>query len=203
MDTKGRILKQIEDRGTGSAFTAKDFAPIASRGTIDVILSRLVKEGLIRRIGRGLYDCPRQSDLLGGPVATDVDEAARAIARKHRWTIAPDGATAANMLGLSQQVPAKIVYLSDGPTRQFDVGQRTILFRHTSPKDLKMEHYSSRLLAQALRFVGRENVTQATVDHLRHRVPQADRKRFLKDARYGTGWILDVAQQMNQELAHG
>jgi len=199
MTTKEHILTEIRSRGAGSAFTAKDFAVTASRGTTDVTLARLAKDGVIRRIGRGLYDYPRQSEILDQAASPDVDQAAQAIARKHRWTIAPDGAMAANMLGLSQQVPAKVTYLSDGPTRQCTVGSRMISFRHASPKDLKMTHYSSRLLAQALRFVGKENVGSTVIDRLRRIVPAEDRANFCKDARYGTDWILMVAQQVDME----
>ena len=199
MTAKERILRKIRYRGSGSAFTAKDFAVTASRGTTDVTLARLARDGVIRRIGRGLYDYPRQSKILEQAASPNVDQAARAIARKHRWTIAPDGATAANMLGLSQQVPAKVTYLSDGPSRQFTVGNRTISFRHANPKDLRMAHYSSRLLAQALRFVGKENVDSTVIDRLRRIVPVEDRANFCEDARYSTDWILRVAQQISME----
>lgn len=198
MTSKERILRKIRSRGAGSAFTAKDFSTIVSRGTTDVTLARLARDGIIRRIGRGLYDYPRQSEVLGQAVPPDVDQATQAIARKHRWTIAPDGATAANMLGLSHQVPAKVTYLSDGPTRQFNIGRRTVSFRHANPKDLKMTHYSSRLLAQALRFLGKRNIDSTVIDRLRRIVSAKDRALFLEDARYSTDWVLRAAQRVSR-----
>ena len=110
---------------------------------------------------------------------------------------------AANLLGLSQQVPAKIVYLSDGPSRSFKIGSQTIRFRHASPKDLRMEHYSSRLIAQALRFLGRRHVDNRLIRKLRKKLSRQDRLRFLRDARYGTDWILDVAQTLAGKGPHG
>lgn len=199
MDTAERVLAHVRREALDRAFTAKDLASVAPRGTIDVVLSRLAKAGEIRRIGRGLYDCPRQSDLLGAPVAPDIDQAAQAVARKHRWTITPDGAVAANTLGLSQQVPAKIIYLSDGPTRQISVGRRKISFRHASPKDLKMPHYGSRVIAQALRFLGKENIGSEIVDRLRQMIPPKDQDALLEDTRYATGWIHDVARRLKEE----
>lgn len=199
MDAKERILEHVRHEGLEKAFTAKDLAAVAPRGTIDVALSRLTKEGAIRRIGRGLYDCPHHSEMLGEAIAPDIDQAAQAIARKHRWTITPDGASAANALGLSQQVPAKIIYLSDGPTRQISVGRRKISFRHASPKDLKMPHYSSRVIAQALRFLGKENVGPEVMNRLRRDIPAKDKEAFLDDTRYGTGWIHDVAKRLKEE----
>jgi hypothetical protein len=196
---KDRILEHVKCEGLDKAFTAKDLAAVASRGAIDVALSRLTKEGTIRRIGRGLYDCPRQSEILGEAIAPDIDQAAQAIARKHRWTITPDGAAAANRLGLSQQVPAKAVYLSDGPTRQISVGRRKISFRHASPKDLKMPNYSSRFVAQAIRFLGKENVGLEVMARLRRIIPAEDKDAFLEDTQYGTGWIHDVAKRLKED----
>jgi len=199
MDAKEHILDHVKREGMDEAFTVKDLVAVASRGAIDVALSRLVKEGTIRRIGRGLYDCPRRSEMLGEIVAPDIDQAAQAIARRHRWTIMPDGAVAANTLGLSQQVPAKIIYLSDGPTRQVSVGRRKISFRHASLKDMKMPHYASRLIAQAIRFLGKENIGPEVIDRLRRDVPAKDRDAFFEDACYGTGWIHDVAKRLKEE----
>jgi Family of unknown function (DUF6088) len=98
-------------------FIAKDFLDIASRGSTDVALTSLTSTGKIRRIRRGLYDLPIVNPDPGGELSLDIDDAARTIARRNRWTIVPDGPWAANLVGLSTQVPAKIVYLSDGPVR--------------------------------------------------------------------------------------
>jgi hypothetical protein len=198
-----KIEKKIGRMGQGWAFSRKDLSDIAPSGPVGVILSRLVARGMIRRIGRGLYDYPKKSDLVDEMLPPDIDQAAQAIARKHRWTITPDGATAANALGLSQQVPAKIVYLSDGPTRQLKVGQQMISFRHASPKDLRMEHYSSRLIVQALRFLGKENIDRSVLGKLRRIVPKKDRARLLKDAQYGTDWVLQIAQKIAEEDENG
>ena len=107
-----KIEKKIEQMGRGWAFSRKDISDIAPSGPVGVILSRLVARGMIRRIGRGLYDYPKKSDLVDEFLPPEIDQAARAIARKHRWTITPDGATAANTLGLSKQVPAKIFVIA-------------------------------------------------------------------------------------------
>src|SRR5258706_9157579 len=123
---RDRIVRRIERLGKGKAFSAKDFLDIASRMTIDVTLASLVLDGKIRRVRRGLYDRPRVNPALGGKLSPDIDEAARAIARKQKWKIVPEGAWAANLLGLSTQVPAKIVYLTDGPNNKVSIGRRAI-----------------------------------------------------------------------------
>src|SRR5580692_8070112 len=105
---RDQIVARIERLGEGKAFSAKDFLDIASRTMIDVTLADLALDGKIRRVRRGLYDMPRVNPSLGGKLSPDIDEAARAIARRQRWKIVPDGAWAANLLGLSTQVPSKI-----------------------------------------------------------------------------------------------
>jgi hypothetical protein len=111
-----QIVARINRCGEGKAFFVKDLLDIASRTSADVTHSKLAKNGKIRRIRRGLYDLPRVNQDLGGILSPDIDEAAHAIARR-RWKIVPDGAWAANLLGLSTQVPSKIIYLTD-PGRQ-------------------------------------------------------------------------------------
>lgn len=193
------IESRIRERGAGWVFSRKDLRDIAPSGSIGVILCRLEKDGMIRRVGRGLYDYPERNDLLGEELPPILDQAAQAIARKHRWVIAPDGAMAANMLNLSLQVPAKIVYLSNGPSRQFNVGNQTIIFRHASPKDLDMEHYSSRIIAQALRFLGKEKMDGKVIKHLRNKLTDQEKTNLFRDIRFGTDWILDMAQKLMKD----
>src|ERR1700689_4681079 len=111
------ILLRIKDLGAGAVFTPKDFLDIATRGMVDVTLKKLLAVGKVRRLSRGLYDLPRHSILLKTELSPDIDAVAQAIARRFRWRIVPSGAHAANLLGLSTQVPAKAIYLADGIDR--------------------------------------------------------------------------------------
>jgi predicted transcriptional regulator of viral defense system len=129
-----QILKRIGRLGAGKVFSAKDFLDIATRGSIDMALGTLTRKGTIRRIRRGLYDMPKVNPALGGKLSPDIDEAAQAIARRQRWKIVPEGARAANLLGLSTQVPAKITYLTDGPSKEVEIGRRSVHFKHARPK---------------------------------------------------------------------
>jgi predicted transcriptional regulator of viral defense system len=122
---RDHIVARIDRLSAGKVFSAKDFLDIASRTTIDVTLASLTLDGKIRRVRRGLYDVPKINPALGGKLSPDNDEAARAIARRQRWKIVPEGAWAANLLGLSTQVPAKIVYLTDGPNSEVPIGRRS------------------------------------------------------------------------------
>ena len=85
--TRELIEKKITNAGSGYVFTRKDFQDIASSGSVGQILSRMVKDGVIRQIGRGVFDLPNTNPALGGQLSPDINQAAKAIARKFRWSI--------------------------------------------------------------------------------------------------------------------
>jgi predicted transcriptional regulator of viral defense system len=196
-----KIVARIERLGEGKAFSAKDFLDIASRGTIDMTLSGLTRNGTIRRIQRGLYDMPKVNPALGGKLSPDIDEAARAVARRQRWKIVPDGAWAANLLGLSTQVPSKITYLTDGPNHEVLIGRRTIHFKHARPKAMTGPEGKIALVAQALRYLGKDGVGAREIDRLRAELTPAEKRQLVKDTRFGVDWIYEAAKQIAEKAA--
>lgn len=198
---RDQIVARIERLGEGKAFSAKDFLDIASRGTIDVALSDLTREGTIRRIRRGLYDMPKINPALGGKLSPDIDEAARAIARRQKWKIIPDGAWAANLLGLSTQVPSKIIYLTDGPNNEVPIGRRTIQFKHARPKAMAGLEGKFALVVQALRHLGRDGVGPREIEKLRNDLTPAEKKKLVTDTRFGVDWIFEVANRIAEKTA--
>ena len=191
-----KILIKIRRMGRGIAFSSKDFLDVGSRASVDQTLSALTKAGEIRRITRGIYDYPRVNPALGGQLSPDYDSVARAIARKNGVRIEPSGAWAANMLGLSTQVPAKIVYLSNGTSRTYRVGKQTIAFKRVGPKELLQKSGPSTLVIQALRYLGQEHVDDSVIGQLRDRLKPSDRKALLRDARYTVDWIYEVIKKI-------
>jgi hypothetical protein len=127
-----KSLRRIRGKGMGWVFSPHDFAGLGSRSAIDLALHRLVRKGAIRRVMRGICDYPRFSTLLNQGLNPDTDQTARALARKFGWRIQPGGSAAQNLLGLSTQVPARIVYLSDGPDRSYRLGNSALVFEHTA-----------------------------------------------------------------------
>lgn len=156
-------------------------------------LASLSREKAIRRIRRGLYDVPRVNASLGGELSPDLDEAARALARRFRWRIIPDGAWAANLLGLSTQVPARVIYLSDGPSRTVVVGRRTIQFKHARPQALAGTGSKAGLVIQALRHLGKKASNEKSALKLKQTLSDAEKRELLKATRRGVDWVYEFA----------
>jgi hypothetical protein len=191
-----KILTRIRRNRRGRAYSSKDFLDIGSRASVDHALSALTKSGEIRRVARGIYDYPKVNPDLGGQLSPNYDSVARAIARKNGVRIEPSGAWAANLLGLSTQVPAKIVYLTNGTSREYQVGGQKIAFQRVGPKELLAKPGPSTLVVQGLRHLGQDRVDETVIRQLRDRLSASDRKALLRDARYTTDWIFEVLKKI-------
>src|SRR6202453_1706047 len=161
-----RILATIHGRGRGSVFVPADFLTLGSREAIDVALHRLARKGTIRRLARGAYDFPKDHPVLG-LLSPSADAVARALAGRDRTRLQPAGAYAANALGLSEQVPAKAVFLTDGPSRTVKIGKTTIQPRRTTARNMAAGGGPGGFLIQALRELGEEHVTRERRQHLK------------------------------------
>jgi hypothetical protein len=190
-----KILTRMR-RKPGKVHIGKDFLDVGSRAAVDLALFRLLESDVVRRIGRGLYHVPRMNPRLGIALAPGMDEIARALARRTGSRIVPSGAVAANSLGLSTQVPAKPVYLTDGRTRPVRVGNSVILLKHAPPKDLPLGSPMVAMVCQALLHMGREGVTPETVARLRRRFSADDRRRLLKETHHGTDWVAAAVRKV-------
>jgi hypothetical protein len=195
------ILDRIRGQGRGKVFTPKDFLDLGSRDAADQSLSRLVKGGEIQRLGRGLYHYPRMNERLGIPLVPDLDEIAEALARQTGSRVVPSGAVAANRLGLSTQVPAKPVYLTDGRTREVRIGSTTFQLRHAAPKEFPVGCRTSAMVFQALRHLGQGAVDHQVVAQLQRALSAEQLQDLLRDARYTTDWIATVVRQIARDEA--
>jgi hypothetical protein len=190
-----RILARLRRRGAGTVFVPSDFVAMGSRNAVDVALHRLVARGEIRRLGRGVYDLPKRHRVLG-EITPSADAIASALAGRDRLRLQPSGAYAANLLGLSEQLPAKVVFLTDGATRTVRIGGTTIQLRRTTPRNMATAGRLSGLLIQALRSLGRRHVTPERVAHLKRAVPAKERRRLLKDLRFAPAWMHPIFRDL-------
>lgn len=181
-------------------FVPADFVSIGSRAAVDIALHRLAKKGTIRRLARGVYDFPKVHPILG-PLTPSAEAIAHALAGRDRIRLQPAGAYAANALGLSDQVPAKAVFLTDGPARTVKIGPTTIQLRRTTPRNMEAAGRLSGLLIQALRELGQEHITQQRRDHLKRTIPADKRRELLKDLRLAPAWMHSIFRELAEEEA--
>jgi predicted transcriptional regulator of viral defense system len=183
-----KISQRINTRGQGSVVTPADFLDLGSRQAVDLALHRLVKKGTLRRIARGLYDYPRVDPELG-PLAPSIDAVVAALQGRDHTTIQAAGGYAANQLGLSDQVPLKIVFYTDGPERRVALGKRIIVFKHTTPRRMATANRMSGLVIQALRHIGKAHVDAMIIARLRQRLSRSEKQQLLQDSRYAPAWV--------------
>lgn len=191
-----KAISRIYGRGRGWAFSSNDFVADFSRDQIENALSRLCREGKIRRVCRGIYDYPKFSELLQQELSPNFDQVAQAFARKFNWRIQPSGDAALNLLGLSTQVPGRLVYLSDGPNRRYEVANYTLEFKKSALKDVGFKHRESGLLVQALKALGKERVDASVIAAIRKHLDETACKRVLKDTVTATGWVYEAIKRI-------
>ena len=193
-----RILAAVRAKGRGSVFAPADFLGMGSRSAVDVTLHRLVAQRKIRRLARGVYDLPRKHTTLGA-LLPSPESVAKTLARRDRTRLQPAGAFAANALGLTEQVPAKVVFLTDGPSRTVRIGATTIQLRRTTPKNMETAGRLSGMVIQAFRSLGKDHITPERIAHLKRTIPAAKRRELLDDIPLAPGWM----QPIFRELAGG
>jgi hypothetical protein len=195
-----KVIASIIRRGRGSVFVPADFLHLGSREAIGIALYRLARQGTIRRLARGVYDFPKEHPVLG-PLAPSAEDIARALAGRDHTRLQPAGAYAANALGLSEQVPAKAVFLTDGPARTVKIGPTTIQLRRTTARNMAAAGRLSGLLIQALRELGKEHITPERRAHLKRTLPADKRRELLKDIRLAPAWMHPIFRELAEENA--
>ena len=191
-----KIRERIMQAPDGSVFVNSDFADITDTNTIKQIISRLIKEGTLRRIIRGVFEKPKYSKLLQEYVAADPNEIANALARCYHWTIAPCGDTALNKLGLSTQVTAVGSYISDGPYKTYEWDKTKIEFKHRTNKEITGLSPTTILVIQALKTLGKENTDSKVIRILSHRLNTEEKAALLREGSEATDWVYNVIREI-------
>ena len=187
-----RIIKEPY----GKCFVVSDFTDIMDYETAKKNIARLEKKGILRRVVRGVYDKPKYSKLLNEYITPDINEIALALARNYNWTIAPSGNTALNLLGLSEQVASSWEYLSDGPYKTYEWGNTKLVFKHRTNKEITGLSHVTSLVIQALKALGKGQVTAETIQYLSGKLSEEERTALMAESGESTDWIVDTIRKI-------
>lgn len=193
-----KVLKIIRGHGLGWVFGPANFRIVGTRSAVESALRRLKKEGIIRHLARGLYDYPRKDPDLG-ILAPSLNEIIKALETRDAVRLQPSGAYAANLLGLTNQVAMRLVFLTDGPERKLQIGKRIIHLRHTTPKNMATAGRVSGTVIHALRWLGKSNIDENTISILAKRLDAKDKVQLQKDIHYAPTWIAEVIKFITRE----
>jgi Family of unknown function (DUF6088) len=191
-NTESKILDKIRKVGRGSLVFGDHFIRI---GNPRMALARLVKSGELAKVATGIYVRPEKDPIIG-LITPGIEEIALAIAKRDKARIVPTGIYALNKLGLSSQVPLNIVYFTDGSARKIKAGNQTITFKRTTPKNLSAIGEISKLVIQALRSIGKENVTPEQVKKIQQLLQKEKKTHLQHDIRLAPAWIRQIMQPL-------
>lgn len=194
LDIEYKIITKIKKAGRGSLFFIDDFISYGSSKAVSKALERLVAKGEISRVARGIYSQPKISILIG-EIMPSTEAIAKAIAKRDKARIIPTGNYALNVLGLSTQVPLKAVYLTDGAARKVTIGNRTILFKKTAPKNLATIGKISGLVIQALKEIGKDKAEVWEENKIIAALKQEEMYRLQHDIRLAPEWIRQIMKK--------
>jgi len=201
LSVRAKIEKRIKHAPKGKLYILSDFDNIADYNSLKTNVRNLVKDGTLDKVYSGIYMKPNYSDFLGMYLLPDVYELSKTYARKFNWTITPSGSTALNMLGLDTQVPARINYISTGPTKKVKFGNREVQFRH---KVLRDSNYSepSALLIEGLKTYrkahGESSITDIVLQTINKRITDEQFNIIERDVTNTRAWIRDAIKRMKE-----
>ena len=178
------MLRRIRAKQRGWIFTPKEFANLGPRTAIDQALSRLQHSGMIRRLAQGIYEFPRIHPRIG-VLSPSAEAVAKAVAARTNSRIQVSQAKAANLLGLSMQVPAQNVFLTEGPSRTVKIGNQTIILKHTAPSKMIGAGTEAGLVIQTVRAFGPNGANEIPAATISEKLPatvKSEIKRLLPAA---------------------
>ncbi len=192
-----QVVEKILKKRKGNLIFPSDFDP-KNYDSARQTLSKLARQGVLERMAQGIYLYPKRDPELGIIYPT-TEEIAQAIAKRDKARIIPTGLYAQHRLGLSTQVPMKVVYLTDGSPRKIRIGKRTITFKPTSPKKLAVKGKLSSLVIQALQSLGKDNINQSVLSRAKNLLLIEERNIVEHDAKLAPEWIGKIMRSLIPE----
>jgi len=193
-----KIEIAIKSKPKGHLLFADDFSDKGSAESIRKALQSLKDKGVIRSVAHGIYVRPKVSPYIGEVLPT-AEEVAQAIAKRDKIRLVPTGVYALHALGLSTQIPLKLVFLTDGSARTIQVGKRTIKLKKTTPKNLMGKGRISSLAIQALREIGKDKASPAELSQIQKLLKQEDRQHLKHDIKLAPEWIKQIMKEVIDE----
>ena len=190
-----KILRRIRAKRRGWVFTAKDFLDLATRNTIDQVLSRLTRKGLIRKLATGIYDFPKQHAILG-ELAPTHDAIIRTISTQTGYSLYPSGAVCANILGLSTQVPAQAVYLTQGSSRSKIIGNLKITLKYDRYSNPNLSNKALAVI-HALINIGKDHIEDSIIEKCSRQLDNKDKKGLKRIVATLPSWIIPIVSQIS------
>ena len=191
LSIENQILNKIKKAKRGALFFVDNFITIGNAKAVGKALERLVKSGELQRVATGIYFRPEKDPVIGY-VTPGIETIAKAIAKRDKARIVPTGVYALNQLGLSTQVPLNVIYLTDGAARKIKIGNRTITFKKTTPKNLAAIGEIDRLVIQALRTIGKDKVTSEEIEKIQQLLKKEKLTYLQQDIRMAPEWIRKI-----------
>lgn len=172
-----KILAKSKKCGRGSVFFVSDFISYGNRNAVNKALERLAEKGLMLRVARGIYCYPKIEKIYGlGPIPPSLEDIAGAMAKRDGAKIVPTGLYAQYQLGLTQQIPMNVVYLTNGISRTINVGEgKSIKFKHSSPRYFAIRSQLALLLTTALKDWKVENLTEEQISIIKTKLNESPR----------------------------
>lgn len=191
------ILRQAQSLPEGGVLSPKEFLHLGSRAAVDQAFSRLAKAGKLLRVARGTYAVPVASRF--GVRAPAPEKVVQALAGQSGEIVVPHGASAANSLGLTRQVPIREVYLTSGRTRKLKFGRSEVLMKHAPRWMLALGSRPAGAAVRALAWIGPAHAGESVVS-LRRSLPHAEWQALASARATLPGWM---AQAIGRENARG
>lgn len=194
ISVQNKIINRLSQLLPGSILFVQDFASEGSDVAVRQALTRLVQQGLLRRLAQGIYTIPKKIGNHGF-ILPDPDEIAAAVAKRDKIRIIPTGEMSLYRFGLSEQVPLKYVYLTDGPSREIKVEEKegensyTITFKRAAPKNFSMRGRISSQVIQAMKALGEKNITDAIMDKIESFIMRENLDDLEHDLQQAPAWI--------------
>lgn len=191
------ILQQARSLPEGGVLSPKEFLHLGSRSAVDQAFSRLAKTGKLLRVARGAYAAPVSSRF--GSRAPAPEKVVKALAEQSGEVVVPHGASAANALGLTQQVPIREVYLTSGRTRKLRLGRSEVLVKHAPRWMLALGTRPAGAAVRALAWIGPTHAGKSLVS-LHRSLPRSEWQALTSARAALPGWM---ARAIGEEAARG